>query len=125
MPELNDATLAKLAAICGTSKSPEFFREVRLAVDLAHFRERLKRHAQSFEKIAIVAATLLQHIDALSPDARAMFEDILDKKNDMARGLEELVQSWIAGHFANRGHEQTPLLFAFMASLSMFEGLAH
>jgi hypothetical protein len=125
MPELNDVTLDKLAAICGTSKSPEFFTEVRLAVELAHFRERLKRHAQPFEKIAIVAATLLQHIDALSPDARAMFEEILGEKNDIARDLEDLVQSWIAEHAPNRTYEQTPLLFAFLASLSKFEGLAH
>src|SRR5262249_37362217 len=84
MPELNDVTLAKLAAICGTSASPTFFTEVRLAVELAHFRERLKRHAQTFERIAKQAATLLQYIDALSPDARAMFEDMLGKKNDVS-----------------------------------------
>jgi hypothetical protein len=125
MLELNDATLAKLAAICGASKSPEFFTEVRLSVELAHFRERLKRHAQPFEKIAKVAATLLQYIEALSPDARAMFEEILGKKNLVAQNLDELVQSWTTEHAANFEHEQTPLLFAFVTGLSMFEGFAH
>jgi hypothetical protein len=92
MPQLDDSTLATLAAICGTSKSPEFFAEVRNAIALAHFRERIRRHAQHFKKIANAAATLLQHIDALSLDAREMFEEIWGKKNDIARGLETLVQ---------------------------------
>jgi hypothetical protein len=125
MPELDDVTLDKLAAICATSKSSEFFTAVRLAVDLAHFRERLKRHARTFEKIAIVAATLLQHIDALSADARAMFEEVLGEKNDIARDLGDFVQSEIAEYAENRTYEQMPLLFAFLTSLYKFEGLAH
>lgn len=126
MPQLDDVALAKLAAICQTSKSPEFFAEVRHAVELAHFRERLRRHAQSFGKIANAAATLRQHIDALGPDARATFEEILGKKNDIAQNLVELVEVQTAEHAANGEYEQqTPLLFAFVWHLSMFEGLAH
>src|SRR4029077_6541497 len=77
MPEPDDVTLAALAAICRASKSPEFFAERRNAIGLAHFRHRIQRYAQAFGKIANATATLLQHIDALGPDAREMFEEIL------------------------------------------------
>jgi hypothetical protein len=125
MPQLDDSTLATLAEICGTSKSPEFFAGVRRAVQLAHFRQRIKRNARPFAKIAKVAATLLQHIDALSPDARAMFEEILGKKNDIAGDLEEFVESEISEQADIGKYEQTPLLFAFLKGLWMFEGSAH
>jgi hypothetical protein len=125
MPELNDATLAELAAICGASTSPDFFSDVRTAVDLTHFRERLRRHAQSFEKIAKQAATLLQYIDALSPDARAVLEEMLGKKNDIAESVEDLVRIWTSEHATNAEYEETPLVFNFITGLSVFEGLAH
>ena len=92
MPKLDDVTLAKLAVICRTPETSEFFAEVRNAVALAHFRERIRRHAPPLAKIANAAATLLQHIDALGPDACAMFEEILGKKNDIARDLEEFAK---------------------------------
>jgi hypothetical protein len=126
MLKLDDETLATLAAICQTSKSAEFFAEVRNAVGLAHFRRRIRRHAQPFENIANAAATLLRLIDALDPDARAMFEEMLGKKNDIALGLEALVELHIAEHAANEEDEQqTPLLFAFLKGLSTFEYLSH
>jgi hypothetical protein len=126
MPKLDDETFAELAAICQTSKSPEFFEEVRNAVMLAHFRERIRRHARPFEKIANAAATLLRHIEALGPDARAMFDEILGKKNDIARDLESLAELHISEHTANGEYkQQTALLFAFVKGLSMFEFLAH
>jgi hypothetical protein len=59
MAKLDDMTLATLAAICQTSKSPEFFAEVRNAVGLAYFRERIRRHAQHFQKIAKAAVCAL------------------------------------------------------------------
>jgi hypothetical protein len=125
MLKLDDETLATLAAICQTSKSPEFFAEVRNAVGLAHFRRRIRRHAQPFEKIANAAARLLQHIDALGPDAREMFEEILGKKNDIAQGLDALVQLDTAEHSTNGEYEQTPLLFAWVKGLPVLEGVAH
>jgi hypothetical protein len=125
MRDPDNATLAQLAAMCGTSPSPEFFEQIRVAVELAHFRERLSRHAQPFEKIAKQAATLLQHIDALSADARAMFEEMLGKKNDIAEYVQDLVPDWTEEHAATPLYEQTSLLFAFRTDLSMFEGLAH
>jgi hypothetical protein len=126
MPKLDDERLARLAAICHTSKSPEFFAEVRNAVELAHFRERIRRYAQPFRKIANAAATLIRQIDALGPDARAMFEEILDKKNDIARGLEELAELHVAERAANDEYEQqAPLLFAFLKDLASFEYLSH
>jgi hypothetical protein len=125
MAILDDTTLATLAAICQTSKSPEFFAEVRNVVALAHFRERIRRHAQHFEKIANAAAKLLQHIDALNLDARAMFEEILGAKNDIARGLAALVQLDPAEHTNREYEQQTPLLFAWVKGLSELEGLAH
>ena len=126
MPQPDDATLATLAAICGTSKSPEFFAEVRNAVALAHFRELIRRHAQAFGKIANAAATVLQCVDALDPDAREMFEEILGKTNDIAQGLEALVQLDTAEHSTNGEYEkQTPSLFAWVKGLSELEGVAH
>jgi len=125
IPEPDDVTLATLAAICRASKSPEFFAEIRNAIGLAHFRHRMQRHAQAFGKIANATATLLQYIDALGPDAREMFEEILGKKNDIAQGLEGLVQQDTAEHSRNGESEQTPRLFAWVKGLSGLEGLAH
>jgi hypothetical protein len=126
MPQLDDSTLATLAAICGTSKSPEFFAEVRDAVALVHFRERIRRHARAFGKIAEAAATVLQYIDALDLDARQIFEEVLGKKNDIARGLEALVQLDTAEHSTNGEYEkQSPWLFAWVKGLSELEGVTH
>jgi hypothetical protein len=125
MPELDDVTLGTLAAICQSTKSPEFFAEIRRAVELAHFRMRLGRHAHSFKKIANAAATLLQTIEALNPDTRAMFEEILGKRNAIGEDLVEHVELEIAEQALNGVDEQTPLLLAFWTGLLTFEGLAH
>jgi len=61
----------------------------------------------------------------LGPDAREMFEEILGKKNDIAQGLEGLVQQDTAEHSRNGESEQTPRLFAWVKGLSGLEGLAH
>jgi hypothetical protein len=59
-------------------------------------------------------------------DTRAMFEEILGKKNDIGRDLVALVEIYTEEHAANQEYEQqTPLLYAFWKGLSIFEGLAH